>query len=115
MAPPPVRCGDRPPAVRLMTFTGLAGSAAEPASGGNGPARRIVLRVDQGQPIVFSHGWPLSAYDWDTQMMFFLGHGYVFDGLQQQVATRRSEFYREFASGPFYNFNRKKRPEDLPG
>jgi pimeloyl-ACP methyl ester carboxylesterase len=150
-----------------------------------------------GQPIVFSHGWPLSADDWDTQMMFFLLHGYrviahdrrghgrstqtgdghdmdhyaddlaavtahldlhdavhvghstgggevahyiarhgesrvaravlissvpplmlkteanpgglpkeVFDGLQAQVATRRSEFYREFASGPFYNYNR---------
>jgi non-heme chloroperoxidase len=30
----------------------------------------------QGQPIVFSHGWPLSADDWDNQMMFFLGQGY---------------------------------------
>jgi len=29
-----------------------------------------------GQPIVFSHGWPLSADDWDPQMMFFLQHGY---------------------------------------
>ncbi len=29
-----------------------------------------------GQPIVFSHGWPLSADDWDAQMMFFLGRGY---------------------------------------
>jgi non-heme chloroperoxidase len=29
-----------------------------------------------GQPIVFSHGWPLSADDWDAQMMFFLGHGF---------------------------------------
>src|SRR6202453_600294 len=29
-----------------------------------------------GQPIVFSHGWPLSADDWDAQMMFFLEHGY---------------------------------------
>ena len=29
-----------------------------------------------GRPIVFSHGWPLSADDWDTQMMFFLLHGY---------------------------------------
>ena len=30
----------------------------------------------QGQPIVFSHGWPLSADDWDAQMMFFVAHGY---------------------------------------
>src|ERR1700739_2858589 len=29
-----------------------------------------------GQPIVFSHGWPLSADDWDAQMLFFLNHGY---------------------------------------
>jgi non-heme chloroperoxidase len=29
-----------------------------------------------GQPVVFSHGWPLSADDWDTQMLFFLNHGY---------------------------------------
>src|SRR5579863_8615251 len=29
-----------------------------------------------GQPIVFSHGWPLSADDWDAQMMFFVNHGF---------------------------------------
>jgi non-heme chloroperoxidase len=29
-----------------------------------------------GQPIVFHHGWPLSADDWDAQMMYFLQHGY---------------------------------------
>ena len=29
-----------------------------------------------GEPIVFSHGWALSADDWDTQMLFFLEHGY---------------------------------------
>jgi non-heme chloroperoxidase len=28
------------------------------------------------QPIMFHHGWPLSADDWDTQMMFFLENGY---------------------------------------
>jgi non-heme chloroperoxidase len=28
------------------------------------------------QPIVFHHGWPLSADDWDAQMLFFLAHGY---------------------------------------
>jgi non-heme chloroperoxidase len=150
-----------------------------------------------GQPIVFSHGWPLSADDWDTQLMFFLLHGYrviahdrrghgrsaqvsdghdmdhyaddlaavtahldlreaihvghstgggevvrylarhgesrvaraalisavpplmlqtdanpgglpknVFDGLQEQLAANRSGFYRDFAAGPFYNYNR---------
>ncbi len=30
----------------------------------------------KGQPIVFSHGWPLSADDWDAQMLFFLGKGF---------------------------------------
>jgi len=29
-----------------------------------------------GQPIVFSHGWPLSSDDWDPQMLFFLSKGY---------------------------------------
>ncbi len=29
-----------------------------------------------GQPLMFHHGWPLSADDWDIQMMFFLQHGY---------------------------------------
>ncbi len=28
------------------------------------------------QPIVFHHGWPLSADEWDAQMLFFLSHGY---------------------------------------
>ena len=30
----------------------------------------------KGQPIVFSHGWPLSSDEWDAQMLFFLNHGY---------------------------------------
>ncbi|CCE02506.1 alpha/beta hydrolase [Bradyrhizobium sp. STM 3809] len=150
-----------------------------------------------GQPIVFSHGWPLSSDDWDAQMMFFLNHGFrviahdrrghgrsaqvpdghdmdhyaddlaaltahldlknavhvghstgggevvhylarhgesraakaaiiaavpplmvqtvanpgglpksVFDDFQTQVATRRAEFYRDVAAGPFYGFNK---------
>jgi hypothetical protein len=31
---------------------------------------------EKGQPIVFSHGWPLSADDWDAQMLFFGQRGY---------------------------------------
>src|SRR5215813_1595281 len=122
------------------------------------------------QPIVFHHGWPLSADDWDTQMLYFVGQGYrvvahdrrghgrssqvsdghdmdhyaadaaavfehldlrnavligavppimlktpanpgglpmeVFDGLRQALAANRAQFYRDFASGPFYGFNR---------
>src|SRR5205823_662559 len=151
----------------------------------------------KGQPIVFSHGWPLSSDDWDAQMLFFLNRGYrviahdrrghgrstqvgdghdmdhyaadaaavvehlglrdvihvghstgggeatryvarhgkgrvarlvligavppimvktaanpggtpveVFDGLRQQLAANRAEFYRAVASGPFYGYNR---------
>ena len=30
----------------------------------------------KGQPIVFHHGWPLTADDWDAQMLFFLDKGY---------------------------------------
>ena len=150
-----------------------------------------------GQPIVFSHGWPLSSDDWDNQMMFFSGRAFgsslttaagmvgrprsmadndldtlcrrprgfhqgldlrnaihighstgggevvryiarhgesrvakaailaaipplmvqaasnpgglpkkVFDDLQAQLAANRSQFYLDFASGPFYGFNR---------
>jgi non-heme chloroperoxidase len=149
------------------------------------------------QPIVFHHGWPLSADDWDNQMLFFIGQGYrvvahdrrghgrssqvsdghdmdhyaadaaavvehldlrnaihishstgggeatryvarhgkgrvaklvligavppimvktpanpgglameVFDGFRQQLAANRAQTYLDFASGPFYSFNR---------
>ena len=149
------------------------------------------------RPIVFHHGWPLSADDWDNQMLYFLAKGYrvvahdrrghgrssqvsdghdmdhyaadaaavyehldlrdaihmghstgggeatryaanqgkgrvaklmligavpplmlktaanpgglpmeVLDGLRQQLAANRAQFYREFASGPFYSYNR---------
>jgi pimeloyl-ACP methyl ester carboxylesterase len=47
-----------------------------------------------GQPVVFSHGWPLSADDWDAQMLFFLNKGYRViahdrrgHGRSSQVAT----------------------------
>src|ERR1700686_170652 len=82
-----------------------------------------------GQPIVFSHGWPLSADDWDNQMLFFLGKGYrviahdrrghgrstqVADGHDMdhygddlaQLAANRWKFYRDLPEGPFYGFNR---------
>jgi non-heme chloroperoxidase len=150
-----------------------------------------------GQPIVFHHGWPLSADDWDTQMLYFVEKGYrviaidrrghgrssqvssghdmdhyaadaaavvehldlknaihighstgggeatryvarhgkgrvaklvligavppimvktpanpgglpiaVFDDLRKQLAANRAQFYLDFASGPFYNYNR---------
>src|ERR1700724_794836 len=68
----------------------------------------------KGQPIVFSHGWPLSADDWDAQMLFFLNHGYRViahdprgPGRSSQTgAGHRSQFYRDLAAGPFYGYNR---------
>ena len=47
----------------------------------------------EGQPVVFSHGWPLSADDWDTQMMFFLNHGYRVIAHDRR-GHRRSDPYR---------------------
>jgi non-heme chloroperoxidase len=152
---------------------------------------------------VFSHGWPLSADDWDTQMLFFLKQGYrviahdrrghgrstqtgdghdmdhyaddlaaltahldlknaihvghstgggevvhylarhgesrvskaaiisavpplmvqttanpkglpkkVFDDFQVALADNRSQFYRDVASGPFYNYNKTGKPAE---
>jgi len=157
----------------------------------------------KGQPIVFSHGWPLSSDDWDAQMLFFLNHGYrviahdrrghgrssqvadghdldhyaddlaavtahldlkdaihvghstgggevvrylarrgekgvvkaaiisavpplmvktsanpdglpksVFDDFQAQLAANRSQFYRDVAAGPFYNYNKSGQPSE---
>jgi hypothetical protein len=47
----------------------------------------------KGQPIVFSHGWPLSADDWDAQMLFFLQHGY-------RVIAHDDQIVPYVASGP---------------
>jgi non-heme chloroperoxidase len=51
-----------------------------------GPAMNTITTKDgteifykdwgEGQPIMFHHGWPLSADDWDAQMMFFLDKGF---------------------------------------
>src|SRR5664280_3846276 len=44
-----------------------------------------------GQPIVFHHGWPLSSDDWDTQMQFFLQHGYRVIGIDRRGHGRSSQ------------------------
>jgi non-heme chloroperoxidase len=44
-----------------------------------------------GQPIVFSHGWPLSSDDWDTQMLFFLQHGYRVIALDRRGHGRSTQ------------------------
>ena len=45
----------------------------------------------QGQPIVFHHGWPLSADDWDTQMLFFVQQGYRVIGIDRRGHGRSSQ------------------------
>jgi non-heme chloroperoxidase len=44
-----------------------------------------------GQPVVFHHGWPLSSDDWDTQMLFFLQHGYRVIGIDRRGHGRSSQ------------------------
>ncbi len=64
-----------------------ASAAAKTAKGKlNGPAGDMLTVSDgtqiyfkdwgEGRPIVFHHGWPLSADDWDNQMLYFLDKGY---------------------------------------
>jgi non-heme chloroperoxidase len=45
----------------------------------------------KGQPIVFHHGWPLSSDDWDTQMLFFVQHGYRVVGIDRRGHGRSSQ------------------------
>jgi non-heme chloroperoxidase len=64
----------------------VASAATAPAKAAAGPVRDRIKVADgteiffkdwgSGQPIVFSHGWPLSADDWDAQMMYFSARGY---------------------------------------
>jgi non-heme chloroperoxidase len=59
----------------------LFGSSVPATLGGNTVIARDGARIfykdwGTGQPIVFSHGWPLSAADWDAHMPFFGQQGY---------------------------------------
>jgi len=47
----------------------------------------------QGQPIVFHHGWPLSADDWDAQMLFFVHHGYRVVAFDRRGHGRSSQVF----------------------
>jgi non-heme chloroperoxidase len=61
------------------TFTPSAHTAATNGGGTitlRDGARLFYKDWGAGRPIVFHHGWPLTADDWDGQMMFFLQHGY---------------------------------------
>lgn len=45
----------------------------------------------KGQPIVFSHGWPLSSDDWDAQMLFFGQHGFRVIALDRRGHGRSTQ------------------------
>lgn len=64
-------------------------AAAAPPQAASGERRMATITTRDGteifykdwgakdaQPIVFHHGWPLSADDWDNQMLFFLSEGF---------------------------------------
>jgi non-heme chloroperoxidase len=67
-----------------------AGAATIAASAGKGPlvdngdgylvvadGTRVHYKdIGAGQPVVFSHGWPLQADAWEDQMFFLASHGY---------------------------------------
>ncbi len=65
-----------------QTYDTSASKSGRMAGGGTGfvtaadGAQIFYKDWGSGQPIVFSHGWPLTADDWDAQMMFFGERGY---------------------------------------
>ena len=77
-------------AARTLTADAHESSKRSPAEGrapGGTPVSTITVRdgstiyykdcgPSTAQPIVFHHGWPLSADDWDTQMLYFMDKGY---------------------------------------
>ena len=44
-------------------------------------------------PVVFSHGWPLTADDWDNQMLFLLQHGYRVIGHDRRGHGRSAQTF----------------------
>ncbi|SKB07110.1 non-heme chloroperoxidase [Prosthecobacter debontii] len=44
-----------------------------------------------GQPVVFSHGWPLSSDSWEAQMLFLANHGYRVIGHDRRGHGRSSQ------------------------
>ena len=78
-------------AIAAAGLTTLAAAATDKPHHASGPVREnhnmnmITVRDGtqiyykdwgQGQPVVFSHGWPLSSDAWESQMFFLASHGY---------------------------------------
>jgi pimeloyl-ACP methyl ester carboxylesterase len=65
-----------------------------------------------GQPIVFSHGWPLTGDDWDAQMLFFGQRGYRVIAHDRRGHGRSSQTW----DGRHQHGADQQRPADvLPG
>ena len=58
-----------------MTITATTQNTYDTISVSDG-ARIYYKDWGSGQPVVFSHGWPLSAEAWEDQMVFLGLHGY---------------------------------------
>jgi non-heme chloroperoxidase len=72
-------CGAASVASRADAASAAAGSTNATGDGVitlNDGVRIYYKDWGTGQPIVFHHGWPLSADDWDAQMLFFLSQGF---------------------------------------
>jgi non-heme chloroperoxidase len=75
-------------AAMLLPHHAAATTSMEPSNGRNSPKEepKTIRAKDgtnifykdwgEGQPIVFSHGWPLNADAWDSQMLYFGQRGY---------------------------------------
>jgi len=73
-------------AAAALPTRATAGSPGGSGAGAATPAKRTVVTQDgtrifykewgTGQPVVFSHGWPLMADAWDNQMFLMASHGF---------------------------------------
>jgi non-heme chloroperoxidase len=85
----------------VLTTGSLAATRGPAASSGSPMGEGFVTAADgarlyykdwgRGQPIFFHHGWPLSADDWDAQMLFFLEKGYRVIAMDRRGHGRSSQ------------------------
>ncbi len=73
---------------RAASAGGASGEGFVTAADG---ARLYYKDWGRGQPIVFHHGWPLTADDWDAQMMYFLARGFRVIAMDRRGHGRSSQ------------------------